>query len=94
LEYPKAVSLPMRRIETVDIHAHIIINTNIPYIQVGKIFDNILRKDIHYYIEDITCRADVNDLVNYFFKQSKENQFLTSHHYNYKIDYRTGSSVQ
>lgn len=94
LEYPKAVSLPLRRIETVDIHAHITINTNIPYVQVGKIFDNILRKDIHYYIEDITCRADVDDLVHYFFKQSKENQFLTSHHYNYKIDYRTGSSVQ
>jgi hypothetical protein len=40
LEYPKAVSLPMRRIESVDLHAHATINTNIPYLQLGKVLDN------------------------------------------------------
>ena len=94
LEYPKAVSLPMRRIESVDLHAHATINTNIPYLQLGKVLDNILNQRINYYIEDITDRADKENLVQYVTKQSRDNHFLTHDHFNYKIDHRTGSTVQ
>ena len=89
LEYPKAVSVLVKRITTADLHIHITINTNISYFQLGRIFDTMLRKDLHFYIEDISVRLDKFGLINYLTKQSLKNRFLTHDHFGYKIDYKT-----
>lgn len=89
LEYPFRLSTGMKKIEHVDLHAHITLNTNIPQPLLERAFRAILRNDLHFYIEDITFRLDKEGLSGYFTKQSRLNDFLTHEHYNYKIDYRS-----
>jgi hypothetical protein len=89
LEYPYRVSIGMKNIKDTNLHAHITLNTNLPHHLLEKAFKVLLREDLHFYIEDITFRLDIEDLSGYITKQSRLNDFLTHDHYNYKIDYRS-----
>jgi hypothetical protein len=91
IEYSKVLSLGKYVTKQTNIHAHIIINSNIPQEHLEKILKNRLDTGIakYLFLEDITNRNDKDYLAHYLTKQAQSNYLLTDKHYNYKIDYRS-----
>lgn len=85
LEYPKALSMGIEIPTSTELHAHIIINTNIPQSILKSKLQEKLPIDFHLYFENISDRTDNGNLVDYFTKQATINYFFTNKHYNYKI---------
>jgi len=92
LEYPSVISTGLRRITSTNLHAHLTINTNIPERFLECTLADIVKTKGELYMENITDRLDKEDLAFYLTKQSKCNFFLTHDHFNYKVDFRSGSS--
>ena len=86
VEYPEIVSRGNYIIDNLDhigVHAHIIIDTSIPFNIIEKKIIDVLGKQCDIYSENITKRNDKEIYINYLVKQNK---YLNSKSYNFKID--------
>ena len=86
VEYPEIVSKGNYMIDNLDhvrVHTHIIIETSIPFYILEKKIVDVFGKQCDIYSENITKRNDKENYINYLVKQNK---YLNSKSYNFKID--------
>lgn len=86
VEYPEIISKGNYMIDQLDqikVHAHIIINTTIPINIIEKKIVDVLGNECDIYSENITKRNDKENYINYLVKQNK---YINSKSYNFKIN--------
>lgn len=86
IEYPEIVTRGNYMIDNLDqvrVHAHIIIDTSISFNVLEKKMVDVFGKQCDIYSENITKRNDKENYINYLVKQNK---YLNSKSYNFKID--------
>jgi len=95
IEYPEKVSRGNMIFEKIEVHTHIIIETNLTEETLKFYIETIFKKDEvkeknWYDIQRIDLRNDKTNLVEYFVKQKN---LFTDENYNYKIEKLENSNV-
>lgn len=85
IEYPETISRGNYLPNKCDVHAHIVVNTDIGYWTLFYYLHDTFGGKTDIQIDDTTTRTDKAKFVNYLTKQAKQNNFLSDRNYNYKI---------
>jgi hypothetical protein len=85
IEYPEEISRGLRVPKNCNVHAHIVLNTSIPFETLQFYIQDSFNGGADIQIDDTTKRADKGEFIKYLTKQAKVNRLLSDRSYNYKI---------